>query len=255
MFKRLRNLIRGFFGLFIGGLEKKNPEALLEVEKENLREQIAKFNKGLAGHAAVCEKLMAQVRNFEQEEQDLRAKTTSNLRAGNKELAGQYALRYQTIKKELEESRSQLESAEKTYKELLTARDTSVKAARDKIEALKRDISDMKIQSAVAELNEMAAGMVTEIGGSGDTLDRLSGMIRDEKEKASGRARVARDSIDMSDINAKVGEQKALEDLALADFAAAEGIAIQPPATEGASGGLGGATPATKTMGPGETQG
>ena len=34
MFKRLSNLIKGFFGMFVSGLEKKNPEALLEVEKE-----------------------------------------------------------------------------------------------------------------------------------------------------------------------------------------------------------------------------
>ena len=33
MFQRLMNLIRGFFGLFISGLEKQNPEALLEVVK------------------------------------------------------------------------------------------------------------------------------------------------------------------------------------------------------------------------------
>ena len=31
MFKRLANLIRGFFGLFISGIERQNPEALLEV--------------------------------------------------------------------------------------------------------------------------------------------------------------------------------------------------------------------------------
>src|SRR5688572_4550336 len=41
MFKRLGNLIRGFFGLAVTNLEKQNPEALLEVEKENLRTQIA----------------------------------------------------------------------------------------------------------------------------------------------------------------------------------------------------------------------
>jgi phage shock protein A len=36
MFRRIGNLVRGFFGLFIGGLERANPEALLEVEKENV---------------------------------------------------------------------------------------------------------------------------------------------------------------------------------------------------------------------------
>lgn len=252
MFKRLKNLFKGFFGLFISGMEKKNPEALLEVEKENLREQIAKFNKGLAGHAAVCERLMSQVKQYESDESELRAKTVANLRAGNKDLAGQYALKHATAKQELAESRTQLETAEKTYKDLLEARDTSVSAAREKIESLKRDIGDMKMQSAVAELNEMAAGMVTEIGGSGDTLNRLSEMVKEEKDKASGRARVARDSIDLTEIKAQAGEQKAMADLALADFAAAEGIALEGAAgTKGSAGGDG-ADP-QKTMGPSET--
>ncbi len=59
MFKRIGNLIRGFFGLFISGLEKQNPEALLEVEKENLRKQISEYNKGLARHAGLCERLVS----------------------------------------------------------------------------------------------------------------------------------------------------------------------------------------------------
>jgi phage shock protein A len=41
MFQRIANLFKGFLGLFVSGLEKANPKALLEVEKENLRKQIA----------------------------------------------------------------------------------------------------------------------------------------------------------------------------------------------------------------------
>jgi len=250
MFKRLSNLIRGFFGLFISGLEKKSPEALLEVEQENLREQVGKYNKGLAAHAGLCERLMSQVKKLEKEEGDLRAKTAANLKAGNKKLAGQYAMRLQTTRRELDENRTQLEEAETTYKELLAARDVSVRAARDKISSLKRGINDMKMQSAMAELNEMAAGMVSEIGGSGDTLNRLHEMVEEEREKSAGRARVARDSMDLTEIRAKESEMEALEDMALADFAAAEGIAIE---SEGASGDLD-AGGAAKSMGPSETE-
>ena len=73
----------------------------------------------------------------------------------------------------------------------------------------------------------MAAGMVTDIGGSGDTLNRLEGMVEDERTKAAGRARVARDSMDMSEIQMKESEQGALQEMALADFAAAEGIELE----------------------------
>lgn len=249
MFKRLGNLVRGFFGLFIGGLEKKNPEALLEVEKENLRKQIAKYNKGLATHAGLCERLVAQVRKEEKEEAELRAKAAANLKAGNKKLAGQYALRLQTLRAELEENRLQAKEAEATYKELLNARDVAVKEARKKIEEITRGINDVKVKRAMADLNEMASGMINEIGGSGDTLNRLEEMIEEERTQAAGRARVAKDNLDTSEITAMAQEQEALEDLALADFAASEGIALESEGGSSDDGG-GGGEETTKSMGP-----
>src|SRR5262245_1086186 len=126
MWQRIANLFRGFLGLFVSGLEKRNPEALLEVEKENLREQIARYNQGLASHAARCERLMTQVRKLEGEERDRRAKTTANIKAGNQDVAGQYALRLQTVSRELAENRTQLQQAEETYKNLIKARDVAI---------------------------------------------------------------------------------------------------------------------------------
>ncbi|HEY8901729.1 MAG TPA: PspA/IM30 family protein [Chthoniobacterales bacterium] len=226
MFTRIANLFRGFLGLFVSGLEKANPEALLEVEKENLRKQIANYNQGLASHAGLCERLMTQVKKLEGEERDLRAKAGANLKAGNRDAAGQYALRLQTVSAQLAENRQQLEAAEKTYQDLLKARDVAVKAARDKIESLKYALTDLKIKRATAEMNEMASGMIGAIGGAGDTLNRLHEMVEEERQVASGRARVAKDSIDMGDIQIKEAEQKALADQALADFAAKEGISL-----------------------------
>ena len=246
MFTRIANLIRGFFGLFISDLEKQNPEALLEVEKENLRKQIANYNQGLASHAALCEGLISQVKRLETEERDLRAKISALLRADNRDGAGQYALRLQTVQREIAENRTQLEGAEKTYQELLRARDVSIKAAQKKIEDLKYALSDLKIKKATAELTEMASGMISKIGGSGDTLNRLHGIVEEEQAKAAGRARVAKDSLDSSDVLLKEAEQKALADQALADFAAGEGIAL--PST--APGGEVSPEPLTKSMGP-----
>jgi phage shock protein A len=240
MFSRLGNLIKGFFSLFVSGIEKRNPEALLELEQENLRNQIANFNQGLATHAGLCERIMGQVRRLETEQKELRAKTAAHLRAGNKSAAGQYALRLQTIESQLEENRKQLEQAEGTYKNLIKARDVAVQSARAKIEGLKGAINDMHMNRAMAEIHEMASGMISSIGGSGDTLNRLHEMVEEERTKAAGRARVAKDAIDMSNVEVQEAEMNALADQALADFAAREGISIEgstPPA------------PATRTMG------
>jgi len=246
MLRRFLNVLKGFAALFVKDLEKQNPEALVELEQENLRKQIGSFNQGLATHAGLAERLMGQVRKLEAEERDLRAKASAHLRAGNRSAAGQYALRLQTVQRELEENRRQLAQAEDTYKNLVKARDVAVASARAKIESLKGAINDMRMKRAMAEMSEMAAGMVSEIGGSGDTLDRLHEMVEEERTRAAGRARVARDAIDMSQVNVKEAELEALADQALADFAAREGIALAPAA---------GAAPApARTMGPAKAE-
>ena len=246
MFGRIANLIRGFMSLFVSGMEKRNPEALLEIERENLRGQIAQYNQGLAAHAGMAERLISQVKRLEAQEQDLRARTTANLRAGNKDLAGQLALQLQTVSRELAENRTQAAQADETYKNLIKARDVSIRAAKDKIEKLRFSLSDLKVKKATAELSEMASGMISQIGGSGDTLERLHSMVEEEREKAAGRARVARDSIDTSGIQMKEAEQNALAEQALADFAAKEGIALQGAAAAPVAEAEGG----TKSMGP-----
>ena len=116
----------------------------------------------------------------------------------------------------------------------------AVAAARAKIEGLKGAITDMRMKQALAEMHETAAGMVSEIGGSGDTLNRLHEMVEDERTKAAGRARVAKDSIDMTNVNVAEAEMEALADQALADFAAKEGIVLEGAAP---------AAPAARAMG------
>jgi phage shock protein A len=241
MLGRIANLFKAFLNVFIGSVERQNPEALLELEKENLRKQISNFNDGLAAHAGLAERLMGQVRKLESDQKDLRAKAAAHLKAGNKQAAGQYALRLQTVERELEENRKQLESAEGTYKNMVKARDVAVQSAKAKIEGLRGAIADMRMNKAMAEMSEMAAGMIGSIGGSGDTLNRLHDMVEEERTKAAGRARVAKDSIDMTEVNLKEAEQNALADQALADFAAREGLTLETP--------QGAAPAAPRTMG------
>src|SRR5258708_23713850 len=122
MFKRIGNLIRGFFGLFVSGLEKQNPEALLEVERENLRKQIAQYNQGLAAHAGLCERLIAQVKKLEIEERELRAKTTALLRADSRDAAGQNTFRLQHTPHRLAEGPNTPKQRENRHQAIVLAR-------------------------------------------------------------------------------------------------------------------------------------
>jgi hypothetical protein len=125
----------------------------------------------------------------------------------------------------------------------------AVSSARAKIEGLKGAINDMRMKQAMAEIHEMSAGMVANLGGGGDTLNRLTEMVEEERNRAAGRARVARDALDMNDIKIKEAEMTALADQALADFAAREGLSLPgaeaAPAAPRTMGVTSTATPAT----------
>jgi len=256
MLRRLQNLIRGFLSLFISGLEKANPRALIEAEKENLRQQIARFNDSLANQAAFVERLMRQVKSLETQERDYAAKAAAHLKAGNRAAAGQYALQLRTVKEQLEENRQQLQSADETYKKLVKTRDVAVRDAQAKIEGLKRLLTETEMMEAQAELQEMAQGMIMSIGGSGDTIARVEEYLTERRDKAAGRARVAASSIDTSEVDLKSNEQEALADQALTEFAAAYGLEM--PAAEAAPAkaeALPAVEPPVKDMGPAGTEG
>ncbi len=246
MFKRLANLIRGFFGLFISGIEKQNPQALIEVEKENLRTQIGRFNDNLSTHAGFIERLMRQVKGLEQKEKELTARTSANIKAGNRGVAGELALELQTVRGQLEENRGQLVAAEETYKKLIKSRDVAVQEAKAKIEKLNRLITETEMMEAQAELQEMATGMIGSIGGTGDTLNRVEEYLNERRDKAAGKARVAASSVDIKDVEIKESEQKALAEQALREFESAYGF--ESPAPEKTSEGP------QKELGPKEAQ-
>ncbi len=230
MLQRFFRLCRGFFGLFLSGVEKRNPEALLELEKDRLRAEISRYNEGLSAHAALCERLMAQGKSLESDERETRAKAAAYLRAGQRDAAGDAALRLQTVRQQLMEKTGEMEQAETTYKQLLTARESTIRQAQEKLVSLKQQIDDLKIRRATAEMTEMAAGLTNKLGGGGDTLDRLAQMVEEERQLAAGRTRVARDSMPATPTTSPEQDHRALADQALAEFAAGEGIGLDHPA-------------------------
>jgi phage shock protein A len=247
MFERMKNLVRGFFSLFVSGLERANPQALIEAEKENLTRQIGRFNENLANHAGFVERLMRQVKNLEAKEREYSSKAAANLKVGNRAAAGQYALQLKTVKEQLDENRQQLEAADDTFKKLVKTRDVAVRDAQAKIESLKRMLTETEMLEAQAELQEMAQGMITKIGGSGDTLSRVEEYLSERRDKAAGKARVAASTIDTSEVDLKEAEQEALADQALTEFAAAYGLEMPGAAPMGTDKET---KPVAKDMGP-----
>ncbi len=243
MFGRIGRLLRGFFGLFISGLEESNPEALMEAARQEFRTKMTQYNLALAKMAGVAERLKAQVNSKAAKAQDLERRILANHRAGNMDLAGSLARELQELKADLTIDSQELTESDEAYQANLRQAKVAQREFEDKVRRLEKQLSQVKVKEAQAEAASALSSVAFKVGDLGDTMKTVEEVLQKRYEKSAGMARVAKDMVDMDAVVEKENERKALEQVALAEFLAGQGIQATPAAqTE---------TPAaTKEIGP-----
>ncbi len=242
LFARVGRLFRGFIGLFISGLEEGNPEALMDAARQDFREKMAQYNSALARMAGVAERLKGQVKTKTQKAQDLERRILANHQAGNIDLAGSLARELQELKADLTTDASELTETEEAYQANLRQARLVQKEFEDKVKRLEKQLDQVKIKEAQAEAAGALSNATFKVGDLGDTMKTVEEVLQKRFEKSAGKARVARDLVDMDRVREKESESKALEQAALAEFLAQQGIQAGPtPTTQ----------PGQKEIGPG----
>lgn len=229
MFARIGRLFRGFLGLFISGIEERNPEALMESARQEFRDKMAHYNMALARMAGLAERLKSQVKAKTARAQDLERRILANHHAGNMELAGSLARELQELKADLSTDTQELSETEETYQGNLRQAKVAQKEFEDKVHKLEKQLSQVQIKEAQAEAAAALSSAAFKVGDLGDTMKTVEEVLTKRYEVSAGKARVAKDLVNMDEIREKESERKALEQAALADFLASQGI--QAPAS------------------------
>jgi len=232
MLARIGRLFRGFLGLFISGIEEANPEALMEAARDEFRTKMVQYNLALAKMAGVAERLKTQVKLKAVRAQDLERRILANHRAGNMELAGALARELQELKTDLGVDSQELQETEEAYQVNLRQAKLAQREFEDKVRKVEKQLSQVKIKEAQAEAAAALSNVAFKVGDLGDTLKTVDEILQKRYETSAGKARLARDMVDIDQINEKEGERKALEQVALAEFLASQGIQATP-ASEG----------------------
>ena len=226
---RISRLFRGFLGLFVSGLEERNPEALMEAARQEFRNKMAQYNMALAQMAGVAERLKNQIKNKTARALDLERRILANHQAGNLELAGTLARELQELKADLSLDTAELNETETAYQANLRQAKVSQREFEDKINQLQKKLSQVKIKEAQAEAAAALSNVAFKVGDLGDSMKTVEEVLSKRYEQSAGKARVAADLVDLDKVQEKESERKALEQAALAEFLASQGI--QSPAT------------------------
>ena len=246
IFARIQRLFTGFLGLFISGIEDRNPEALMESARQEFRDRMAHYNQALARMAGIAERLKNQIKSKTTRTQELERRVMANHQAGNLELAGSLARELQELKADLVVDTAELADTEEGYQANLRQAKVVQKDFEDKVRKLEKQLSQVKIKEAQAEAAGALGNVAFKIGDLGDTVKRVGEVLDKRYEISAGKARLVKDMVDMDKVQEKETERKALEQVALAEFLASQGI--QPPASSSPA-------PQAKEMGPSQQAG
>ncbi|MBN2511465.1 MAG: hypothetical protein JXB18_00870 [Sedimentisphaerales bacterium] len=225
---RLKRLVSGFISLFVSGIERRNPEALIEAARQEFRDRMAQYNLALAQMAGIAERLKAQITAKTNRAKELERRVLANHQAGNLELAGSLARELQELKSDLLTDTQELKETEDAYQANLRQAKLAQKEFEEKIHKLDKQLSQVKIKEAQAEAASALGNVAFKVGDMGDTMKTVEEVLAKRYEVSAGKARVAKDIVDMDQLREKETERKALEQNALAEFLASQGI--QAPA-------------------------
>ena len=161
-FRRLANLIRGFFSLFIGGLEEKNPDLLYEDIKIQIEKARKEAEQQIVEIQTSAELIKMEMRTYEKNLQAIRQRIEVTQRTGDKRFSRtvnprrEYSNTYETHKATYDIAIENVTKIREDYKLFESEMNT-------KLHELKSLKSQAKIASLKENINSVNAKYSSEI--------------------------------------------------------------------------------------------
>lgn len=192
MWKRFVRAMKSLFGGLISSIE--DPKLILEQNIRELNDQIPQMNENIATVKANVMLLEKELKKYKTEYADLVRKMKAAISAGRDDIAQNYALRLESTKSHMLQTKDQHETAKKAYEKSLEVKKVFMKQREKKIAEAKdalRAHERAKWQSKIADTMESF-----EVAGIDATHQEMLDRINEETAKNEARMEIALDSVD-----------------------------------------------------------
>ena len=196
----------------------------MDAARQEFREKMAQYNMALARMAGVAERLKGQVKLKTQRATIWSAASSPTTRPATWSWPAPSPASCRSSRPTSPPTWPSCPRPRRPTQANLRQAKVVQKEFEDKVKRLEKQLDQVKIKEAQAE----AAGALTnasfKVGDLGDTMKTVDEVLQKRYEQAAGKARVAKDLVDMDKVREKENESKALEQAALAEFLASQGI-------------------------------
>jgi phage shock protein A len=192
MWKRFIRAIKSLFGGLVSSIE--DPKLILEQNIREMNDQIPKMNENIATVKASVTLLEKELKKYESEYRDLVSKMKSAIQAGRDDIAQNYALRLESVKSHMMQTKEQHETAKRAYEKALEVKKVFMRERERKIAEAKEALrahERAKWQAKIADTLESF-----EVAGIDSTHEEMLTRINEDTAKNEARMEMALDSVD-----------------------------------------------------------
>ncbi|MCS7296781.1 MAG: PspA/IM30 family protein [Bacteroidia bacterium] len=225
MWRRLKRALRALLGKAVESIE--DPRLILEQNIRELNEQVPKMNEHIASVKATVTLLERELSKYKKEYSDLIARVRAALQQNREDLAEQYALRIENLKRSIAQTETELEAARKAYEKALEVKKLFMRERERKIQEARAALQQYeraKWQAKIADAFEQF-----EVGGIDQTHDEMVRRLQEKSAQYEARLELALESIDTSRLKIEEEMERIQAKESLARLKAELGMEESPP--------------------------
>lgn len=199
-FSRLGALIRGFFGLFIGDLEEKNPEVLFEDIKYRVEKARKEAEQQIIEIQTNAELIKIEMKNAEKNLNAIKARVEAAQKQGDKDILiellmqeEEYQSTYDTHKATYDNAMTEVARIREDYKVFESEMNTKLNELR----TLKSQAKMATMRENINSLNAKYTSKNNAVGSVNESMDRAREIVNKKTARANAVESLNSENVEM----------------------------------------------------------
>jgi phage shock protein A len=200
LFSRLGAIIRGFFGLFVGRVEDKNPEALFEDVKNQIERERKDAEQRIVEIQTNAEMIKIEMRNAERNLSAVRSRIEAAQRQGDKEMLvellvqeEEYQTTFETTKATYDSAMADVAKVRDDYKLF----ESEMNAKLNELKTLKSQAKMAQLKENINSVNAKYTSKNSRIGNLNENLDRAREIVNMKTARANAVESLNDNNVDL----------------------------------------------------------
>lgn len=200
LFSRLGTVIRGFFGLFVGGIEERNPEALFEDIKNQIDRARKEAEQQIIEIQTNAEMIKIEMKNSERNLNAVKSRVEAAQKLGEKDLLidllvqeEEFSATYETHKATYDSAMTDVAKIREDYK--LFESEMNVKL--NELKTLKSQAKMASLKENINSVNAKYTSKNNRVGSVNDNMDRARELVNKKTARANAVESLNDDNVEM----------------------------------------------------------